>query len=81
MEYTAKNNETVSTTSDVVEETKNEKWNIDKLYSSEFTLDSLVNTLQVLDVFKMKYPNDETIQEFEDIVRDEICQLFDGSIL
>ena len=57
------------------------KWNIKDIYSTEFTLDSLVRTLDVIDIFKRKYPNDETVQGFEDIVRDEICQLFGGSIL
>ena len=52
------------------------KWNIKDIYSTEFTLDSLVRTLDVIDIFKRKYPNDETVQNFEDIVRDEICQLF-----
>ena len=57
------------------------KWNIKDIYEAEFTLDSLVRTLDVIDIFKRKYPNDETVQDFEDIVRDEICRLFGGSIL
>ena len=57
------------------------KWNIKDIYATEFTLDSLVRTLDVIDIFKRKYPNDETVQDFEDIVRDEICRLFGGSIL
>ena len=57
------------------------KWNIQDVYASEFTLDGLVKTLDVIDIFKRKYPNDETVQNFEDIVRDEVCQLFGGSIL
>lgn len=57
------------------------KWNIKDIYATEFTLDSLVRTLEVIDIFKRKYPNDDTVQDFEDIVRDEICQLFGGSIL
>ena len=62
------------------EDTKR-KWNIKDIYATEFTLDSLVRTLEVIDMFKRKYPNDDTVQDFEDIVRDEICQLFGGSIL
>ena len=57
------------------------KWNIQDVYATEFSLDELVRTLDVIDIFKRKYPNDETIQDFEDIVRDEVCQLFGGSIL
>ena len=57
------------------------KWNIQDVYASEFTLDGLVKTLDVIDIFKRKYPNDETVQDFEDIVRDEICQLFGGTTI
>ena len=57
------------------------KWNIKDVYASEFTLDGLVKTLDVIDIFKKKYPNDETVQNFEDIVRDEICQLFGGTTI
>ena len=57
------------------------KWNIKDVYASEFTLDGLVKTLDVIDIFKRKYPNDETVQNFEDIVRDEICQLFGGTTI
>ena len=57
------------------------KWNIKDIYETEFKLDSLVRTLDVIDIFKRKYPNDETVQDFEDIVRDEICQLFGGTTI
>ena len=57
------------------------KWNIQDVYASEFTLDGLVKTLDVIDIFKRKYPNDEIVQNFEDIVRDEICQLFGGTTI
>ena len=69
---------TTSTADDQAEE---KKWSVRDLYETEFNLDSLVKTLDVLDTFKRKYPNDETIQDFEEIVRDEICQMFGGSIL
>lgn len=69
------------TTSTADDQTEEKKWSVKDLYETEFTLDSLVETLQVLDIFKRKYPNDETIQSFEEIVRDEICRLFGGTIL
>lgn len=62
-------------------ESTKRKWNIQDVYASEFTLDGLVKTLDVIDIFKRKYPNDETVQNFEDIVRDEICQLFGGTTI
>lgn len=51
------------------------------MYENDFIIDSLVRTLEVLDTFKRKYPNDETIGDFEDIVREEICQMFGGSTI
>ena len=57
------------------------KWNIQDVYETEFSLDELVRTLEVIDIFKRKYPNAEIIQDFEDIVRDEICQLFGGTTI
>lgn len=80
MDYEVKKNDpNVSTTFD--DGTEEKKWTLENLWKTEFTVDSLINTLQVIDIFKRKYPNDETIQDFEDIVRDEICQLFGGTII
>ena len=67
--------------SSTLEENEKKKWSIENLYQTEFTLDSLIETLQVLDTFKRKYPNDQTVKDFEEIVRDEICMLFGGSII
>ena len=82
-DYRVPNGPFVSTSTVGVDDYKGtkRKWNIKDIYSTEFTLDSLVRTLDVIDIFKRKYPNDETVQDFEDIVRDEICRLFGGSIL
>jgi hypothetical protein len=67
--------------SSTLENNEKKEWCVENLYTTEFTLDSLVETLQVLDTFKRKYPNDETIQDFEDIVREEICQMFGGTTI
>lgn len=82
-DYRVPNGPFISTSTVGVDDYKGaeRKWNIKDVYASEFTLDGLVKTLDVIDIFKRKYPNDETVQNFEDIVRDEICQLFGGSIL
>lgn len=69
--------ENVTTT---VETPQNDKWSIEKMYESEFSIQELVKTLEVVAVFRKKYPNDETVQDFENIVRDEICQIFGGNI-
>ena len=72
------NNQNVSTTLD--DGRKELQWDITYVYQNEFTLDSLLKTLEVIDTFKRKYPNDETIKRFENIVRNEICMMFGGSL-
>ena len=67
--------------SSILENNKGKTWSINNIYKNEFTIDSLMTTLEVLDIFKRKYPNDETIQNFEDIVREEICQIFGGTTI
>lgn len=67
--------------SNTLENNEINEWSFDNVYKNDFTIDSLVRTLEVLDIFKRKYPNDETIRDFEDIVREEICQMFGGSTI
>lgn len=79
MEYKVKTNDpNVSTT---LENNENKEWSLDNVYKNEFTIDSLMTTLEVLNIFKRKYPNDESIRDFEDIVREEICQIFGGTTI
>ena len=79
MEYEVKTNDpNVSTT---LENNERKEWSLDNVYRNEFTVDNLVKTLEVLDTFKRKYPNDEAIRDFEDIVREEICQMFGGTTI
>lgn len=67
--------------SNTLENNEINEWSFDNVHKNDFTIDSLVRTLEVLDTFKRKYPNDETIRDFEDIVREEICQMFGGSTI
>lgn len=67
--------------SSILENNKGKTWSINNVYKNEFTIDSLMTTLEVVNIFKRKYPNDETIQNFEDIVREEICQIFGGTTI
>lgn len=80
-DYKVNNDHFVSTSTVDDNGTEEKKWSVENIYSSEFTVDDLVRTLDVIDIFKRKYPNDETIQDFEEIIRDEICQLFGGTVL
>ena len=67
--------------SSILENNKGKTWSINNVYKNEFTIDGLMTTLKMLNVFKIKYPNDETVQNFEDIVREEICQIFGGTTI
>jgi hypothetical protein len=79
MEYKVDpNNQNVSTT---VDQDKVElQWNIMNVYQSQFTLDSLLKTLEIIDTFKREYPDKDVIRQFETIVREEICRMFGGSL-
>ena len=66
MEYTVNTND--PNVSSTLEENEKREWSVENLYQTEFPLDSLVETLQVLDIFKRKYPNDQTIKDFEEIL-------------
>ena len=67
--------------SSILENNKGKTWSINNVYKNEFTIDGLMTTLKMLNIFKMKYPNDETVQNFEDIVREGICQIFGGTTI
>ena len=79
MDYEVKKNDpNVSTTLD--DGTEEKKWTLENLWNTEFTVDSLIDTLQVIDIFKRKYPNDDVVACFEEIVREELCNLFGGTL-
>lgn len=86
MSYTYKadlNDPRVSATFGQKGEVKKEKeqgWNYGEILSSRFDINELVSVLEIIARFKEKYPNDDIIQTFEDIVRNEICHIFGGSI-
>jgi hypothetical protein len=57
------------------------KWNLKRdLYDAELTVEELVNAIYVFDRLQRKYPNDETVATSIEILRDEVCQMFGGSI-
>ena len=57
------------------------KWNLKRdLYDAELTVEELVNAIYVFDRLQHKYPNDDTIATAIEILRDEVCQMFGGSI-
>lgn len=71
----------VSTTMDIKCEVKNPKvWSIKQVYDSPFGVDELIKVLDVVDRFKQKYPCDDTFTNFEECVREEICEIFGGEL-
>lgn len=59
----------------------NNKWNLKtNVYNSEFTVNELIDSLNVFDRLQKIYPNDENIAISIEILRDEICKMFGGTI-
>ena len=57
------------------------KWNLKKdFYDADLTVDEMVGAIYVFDRLHYKYPEDDTITTAIEILRDEICQMFGGSI-
>ena len=57
------------------------KWNLKKyVYSSEISLDDMVSSIRVFELLKNKYPNDELIDGAIEVLRDEVCKMFGGTI-
>lgn len=56
-------------------------WNLKKyVYRSEMSVDDMINAIRVFELLKEKYPNDESVDVAIEILRDEICKMFGGSI-
>lgn len=47
----------------------------DNIKSNMFKPEDLFTCLKVVNLFRQKYPNDDTVSDFENIVRDEIAQM------
>ena len=58
----------------------NNKWNLNNVYNSEFTVNELIDSLNVFDRLQKIYPNDENIAISIEILRNEICKMFGGTI-
>ena len=56
-------------------------WSLEKnVYDSNIMVSEMVDAISVFDRLKHKYPNDENIDLAIEILRDEICQMFGGTI-
>ena len=56
-------------------------WTLEKyVYEAKPAVDDMVNAIDVFETLKEKYPNDEYIDGAIEILRQEICLMFGGSI-
>jgi hypothetical protein len=57
------------------------EWSLNNnVYCSEFTVGELIDAIRVFEVLKTKYPNNETIKDSIELLRNEACNIFGGSI-
>lgn len=55
-------------------------WDIKNVYDAPVSVNDLMRAIEVLNCLKHKYPNDENVDIAIEILRDEICQMFGGTI-
>ena len=56
-------------------------WSLNNnVYCSEFTVEELIDAIRVFEVLKTKYPNNEIITDSIELLRNEACNIFGGSI-
>lgn len=57
------------------------KWNITtNVYRSDISVDEYLNCIRIFEVLRSKYPNDELFDEVIEVLREEICNMFGGTI-
>ena len=60
---------------------ENKKWTLkNDVLNTDPTINDMIDTISVLEILQSKYPNDETIESTIEILREEICNCFGGSI-
>ena len=56
-------------------------WNLKNfVYNSEVSVDEITSAIRVFEILKVKYPNDELMDDVIDLLRDEICKMYGGTI-
>lgn len=59
----------------------NKSWNLKNyVYNADLSVDEMTNAIHVFETLKVKYPNDEFVNGAIDILRNEICKMYGGSI-
>lgn len=56
-------------------------WNLKNyVYNADLSVEEMTNAIHVFEVLHTKYPNDENIDIVIEILRNEICNMYGGSI-
>lgn len=56
-------------------------WNLKSyVYNADLSVEEMTNAIHVFEVLQVKYPNDEFVDSAIDILRNEICMMYGGSI-
>ena len=57
------------------------KWSLNNnVYRSEISIEEYLNSIRLFEVLRSRYPNDELFDEVIEVLRDEICKMFGGTI-
>jgi hypothetical protein len=58
-----------------------DNWSLKKyVYSADLSVEEMTNAIYVFEVLKNKYPNDENVDIAIEILREEICAMYGGTI-
>lgn len=60
--------------------TNENSWSISKVYGAKPSLSNMIITIDVLEDMRKIYPNDYEIIDMIELLREEICKMFGGSI-
>lgn len=56
-------------------------WNLKNyVYNADLSVEEMTNAIHVFEVLHTKYPNDEHVDIAIEILRNEICNMYGGSI-
>ena len=81
MEYKIDPNDPNVSTTAGPQTDKEREWDFLKdYYESNIPMESLISALNLTAEFKEMYPGDETVIQFEKLVRHTICKMFGGTL-
>ena len=63
-----------------MDEIKNKEWTTDLIFSANPTIGDMVKALVTLEQLHQKLPNEESIDITMEAIREDICNIFGGSL-